>query len=332
MIKIPLDQIISKIKDGAKISEEEINKKIDEKMEQLSGLVSREGAAHIVANELGVKVFEGFSGRLQIKNIMTGMRDVEVVGKVQEIFGVREFKTEKAEGKVASFILGDETGTIRVVLWGNKTDNIEKMKGDMIIKLVSGYVRENNAVKELHLGDRGNLLLEPEGETVGDVKHTLAVRKNISQLTEKDSDVELLGTIVQVSDPRFFEICPECNKRARQHEDSFVCGQHGKIDPAYSYVLNAVLDDGHETIRTVFFRNQADRLLNMSHEDVLKYKTEPERFDDIKNKLLGEQIKVTGRVNKNEMFDRLEFITRLVFTNPDPQEEIKRLEQEAKVK
>ncbi|MFW9876291.1 MAG: DUF2240 family protein, partial [Candidatus Thorarchaeota archaeon] len=81
MIKIPFEDIISKIKEKSNLSEEEINSKIEQKTKQLSGLISKEGAAHIIANELGIKLFEDFSGKLQIKNIVTGMRDVETVGK-----------------------------------------------------------------------------------------------------------------------------------------------------------------------------------------------------------------------------------------------------------
>jgi hypothetical protein len=38
--------------------------------------------------------------------------------------------------------------------------------------------------------------------------------------------------------------------------------------------------------------------------------------------------KIIGRVNKNQMFDRLELVAQLVFPNPDPQEEIDRLEKQ----
>ena len=91
MIKMPLDDIITKIKEKSGISDSEIQEKINQKLEQLSGLISKEGAAHIIANELGVKLFEQTSGRLQIKNIREGMRSVEVVVKVQQVFEVREF-------------------------------------------------------------------------------------------------------------------------------------------------------------------------------------------------------------------------------------------------
>lgn len=326
LIKIPLSDIIEKIKKETNLSDEEINTKLDEKLKELSGLVSKEGAAHIIANELGVKVFDSFSGRLQIKNILTGMRDVETVGKVQQISEVREFQTENRKGKVAWFILGDETGTIRVVLWGSQADNVPNLEKDSIVKIVSGYVKENNNIKEIHLNEKSELIINPEGEKIGEVKQTLPVRKGINDLQENDENVEIFGTIVQVFDPRFFEICPECNKRARQRETSFVCEEHGEIKPNYSYVLNVFLDDGTDNIRAVFFRNQAERLLAINKDDILKYKDEPEKFEEVKTKLLGEQIKIVGRINKNEMFDRLEFIARFVYPNPDPKEEIERLQ------
>ena len=78
MIKIPYEKIIEKIKEQAKISDSEIESKIKEKTDQLAGLISKEGAAHIIANELGVKLFE--EGNLKIKDILPGMRSVETSG------------------------------------------------------------------------------------------------------------------------------------------------------------------------------------------------------------------------------------------------------------
>lgn len=328
MIKIPLPDIINKIKQETKLSEQDINKKIDEKLKQLSGLISKEGAAHIIANELGVKLFDSLTGKLQIKNILAGMRDVETIGRVIETSELREFKTNNREGKVASLVLGDETGTIRVVLWGSQAENITKLEQNAIVKIVSGYVRENQGIKEIHMNERSKLIINPEGETIGEVKQTTnnIIRKQIRELEENDNNIEILGTIVQIFDPRFFEVCPDCNKRARQHEGSFVCEQHGNINPQYSYVFNLFLDDGTENIRAVFFKNQAEHLLEMTPEQILVYRENPEKFEEVKTKLLGNIIKVIGRVTKNKMFDRLEFVTQQAFPKPDPEQELKRLE------
>ncbi len=332
MIEIPLNNIIDKIAEKAKLSKPEIDVKIDQKLKQLSGLISKEGAAHIIANELGIKLFNNVSGKLQIKNILVGMRDVEAVGKVQQIFEAREFVTkDNRQGKVGSFVLADETGGIRVVCWGSQADNIANLKQNSVVKIVSGYVRENSGRKEVHLNDRGKLILNPKDVVVGEVKaYEQANRKEIKELNENDNNVEIVGTVVQVFEPRFFEVCPKCGKRAKQNEGGFVCEAHDKIEPNYSYVTNAVLDDGSGTIRAVFFRNQALRLLSKTEEEMLKYKDNPADFDAVKTEMLGNFVKIIGRTTKNTMFDRLELMANLVYTDVDPKTEMKRLEEAVK--
>lgn len=329
MIKIPLDKIIERIKSEKGVSEAEINSKIEDKLKQLSGLISREGAAHIIANEYGVKLFNEVQGKMKIENILSGMRSVETVGKVQRVFELREFDTGERKGKVANMIIGDETGTIRVVLWNEQADKINDLKENDTIKVVGAYVRENQGRKELHMNNYSKLLVNPEGESVGEVKQFTTTRKDIKGLQENDQNVEVLGTIVQVYDLRFFEICPECSKRARlKDENTFTCEQHGIVTPKYSYVLNFFLDDGTENIRSVCFRNQAERLLGMNSEEMLTLKDDAQKMQEVKDGLLGNIVKLVGRVNKNQMFDRLEFVTQLVFPNPDPEEEVKRLNEE----
>src|SRR3989344_6075555 len=93
---------------------EQIKKKISD----LSDLISREVAAYIVANELGVKILEDFSKKtLKINQLIPGMTSVNIVGKIIQVYSVREFDNGTRQGKIGSLLLGDETGTIRVVMW-----------------------------------------------------------------------------------------------------------------------------------------------------------------------------------------------------------------------
>jgi len=332
MIKIPYEQIIEKIKSEGSLSEEQINEKIDAKMKQLSGLISKEGAAHIVANELGIKLFEATSGKLQIKNILAGLRNVETVGKVMQTYELREFNSNGRSGKVASFMMGDETGKIRAVMWGDQADNINNIKEGNIVKIVGSYVKENNGFNELHLNDRSKLIINPPGETVdvsdNIIEKSVSQRKPINDLKENDNNVEILATIVQAIEPRFFEVCPKCSKRVQAEEGIFNCSEHKQVEPDYSYVLNLVVDDGTETIRTVFFRDAMEKVLNANKQDILQYKDNIESFDQVKNDLLGNIIKINGRVKKNLFFDRIEFIANNVTLNPNPEEEIKKLDEE----
>ena len=333
MISMPLDQAIAKIKEKTELSEEEINNKINAKLDQLSGLVSKEGAAYIIANELGVKLFEQVSGKLQIKNILAGMRDVETVGKVTRKFDIREFNVNGRSGKVCSFVIGDETGTIRIVCWGTKAEETSNLSEGNIVRIKSGYVKENNGMKEVHMNDKSTVSVNPEGVTIGEVVQTVAVkpeatRKNISELQENSSNVELFGTVVQSFEPRFFEVDPSTGRRIKAVDGVFKNQAGEEVQPDFSYVMNVVLDDGTETIRAVFFRDQAQKLVGKTKEEMLTYKSNPQEFETVKNDLLGKQIKITGRANKNQMFDRLEFMTSDVDITPDPKKEIERVEKE----
>jgi len=322
MIKIPLSQIIETIKSKANISEDEIRDRIRQKTEQLSGLISEEGAAHIIANELGIRILEQ-SGKLKIKNVLVGMRSVEVLGKVTKLFEVREFKKDDRTGKVGSFIIGDETGSIRITCWGSQADSIRDISEGDTVKIISGYVKENNNLKEIHLNHNSRLVINPPGETVEIVASKGTERKKIDELKEGDINVEIMGYITQSFDIRFFEVCPQCSKRAKRiDETGFVCERCGKITPAYSYVFNAVVDDGSSTIRTVFFGKRLEQLLGKNPEEIVIFRENLASFDDIKHELLGKPVKIVGNTKKNTLFDRLEFVANEV-VNPNPDDELK---------
>lgn len=326
MLKIPYEKVIEKIKAQTGISDAELETKIKKKIDQLSGLISKDGAAHIVANELGVKVMP--SGLLKVTDIVPGLRSVETQGKVLRKFEVRSFDTGKRKGTVGSFILADETGKIRVTLWHDQTQLLAKLKENDVVKIIDAYVRENQGGLELHLNDRSRCLVNPENVVINSVQDALTTqRKSIADLTDTDMQVEVFGTIVQVFDIRFFEVCPTCNKRLKGREQGFVCDEHNAVSPAYSYVLNAYVDDGSGNMRCIFFRNQVHNLLKMSEQDVLSYRQSLPAFEKIKMDLLGEQIKVIGRCQRNTVFDRLEFVAQQVFRDINPEEELQRLQQ-----
>jgi hypothetical protein len=67
MIRIPFEEIVKRIAEKSGLPQDDILAKIETKCSQLSGLISKDGAAHIVANELGVQLVVA-QGRLKIKD------------------------------------------------------------------------------------------------------------------------------------------------------------------------------------------------------------------------------------------------------------------------
>jgi len=312
MIKLSYDEAVAKIKELSTLSEEEIHSNVNAKLEQFSGLVSKEGAAHILANELGIKLIDTTSAKLKVANILAGMQNVEVLTKVLAAYPARQFNSNGRTGQVGSAILGDETGTIRSVFWNEQANKLAFMNKGDILKLKGVYVKENrNKVLELHFNNRSTMVLNPPGETV-EVKERVIARKRLNEITDNDTLVEVLGTIIEVFDLRFYEICEKCGKRARPEEGNFICTEHGSVTPKYAYVLNVFLDDGTAAVRTVFFRNMAQQFLKKSDDELLAFKDAPEGFEQVKNDALGNFIRVSARVNKNEMFNRIELIANNV--------------------
>ena len=330
MIKVPYEEVVGKIISETDLTKEEVEKKVKEKMDQLSGLISKEGAAHIIANELNVKLFEIKESKLKIKDILPGLRNLEVIGKMLKSYGIREFKVQDRSGKVGSFLIADETGMLRVVMWGSLAEELNNMKEGDIIKINSGYSKDNNGYKEVHLNDKSTVEINPDDIDKLDYENVIQKRetnrKKISDLQENDSNIELFGTLVDLFDIRFFEVCSECNKRVKQDTD-FKCANHPESKFTYSYVLNGFSDDGTDNVRLVLFRDRVNDLLQKSTEEVLKIRNDLENFSEIKTSVLGSQLKVQGRVVKNQMFDRIEFMVNSLDINPDPEEEIKDKEE-----
>lgn len=311
MIRMTYDEIVKKIKEEKNLTDREIQDKVNEKLRKLSNLISKEGAAHILANELGIKLIDFSKKIFKIKDLIVGVRGIDVTGKIIQKFDTRGYKTEKREGRVATLRLGDETGSIRVVIWEDKLINkIEAIEEGSVIKINNITVRDNNGLKEIHLTGYSDIGLSDE--KIENVALTLNFNsKKIKDLTENDF-ASILGTIVQLFEPRFYEACPECNKKLNIEGDKFVCSEHGTVKEKLVPIVNIFLDDGTENIRVVAFRDIASKILNLKEEELLKIRGDPLKFEDIKKEILGRQIKINGKANRNEMFDRLEFTANSV--------------------
>jgi ssDNA-binding replication factor A large subunit len=330
MLKIPIEEIVSKIKEKTGLDDSLISKKIEDKIHELSGLVSREGAAHIVANEFGVKLFKpSESGRLQIKNILPGLRNVSFLGRVLNLFPVRSYKTDKKEGKIGTMMLGDETGKIRVVMWDtNHIQLIEdgKIKQGDILKIKQGYVRESRMVEgiEVHLSGNSSIEINPADADIKKIPEAQAVISTAERVRIADVNEgfhQIRGAIVNIIDANpFYDVCPQCGKRARDN----VCAEHGEVTPKQSLVISAIVDDGSDNMRVVFFGQQASQILGMSAEEAYKeaqehannnYPIEAQRI-----KMLGKEIVVEGKVSKNSFSNELEMVGRKILAPNYPAE------------
>lgn len=290
------EAILEKISESSGIEKEEIRRRIEAKRAKLSGLISKEGAAQIIASELGIS-FD--NEKLKIDELLPGMRKVNVTGKIINLSPVRTFTTKKGvEGKVANFVIADNTSNIKVVLWDtNHIELIEKNEiiNGKVVEINHGSMRGN----EIHLGSFSELKLSDE--VFEDVKTEKIIReKKISDFRVGDSP-SVRAFIVQAFEPRFFNVCPECRKKVVSEGNNFTCGEHSTVIPEKRALINIVLDDGTESIRTVLFHE------NLSDLGITELEN-PERLINQKEDLLGKEMIFSGDIRMNKFFNRPEFI------------------------
>ena len=311
---LSLDEIIKEIVGNSDSSEADVKKMIEEKQDELSGLVSPEGAAYIVAKELGVNLLKETARDLKIKNIVSGMRSVDVNGKIMRDFETRTFTKNGKEGRVKNLIIADDTGSIRISLWDQDIDKYgqEGFKENDSIKITGGFVIEDNRGNlEMRLGKKG--VFEKSDKEVEVKEIDFSERQQIKRIIDfREGDlVTTRAALVQIFPKKpFFEVCPECDGRVEKG-DVWSCKEHGEIkEPKYQMVLSGFIDDGSGNIRAVFFRELAEKVISRSADEVVKAFLQKgnltEFFDDLD--VLGKEFVMTGRVKRNSFTENLEFV------------------------
>ncbi|KXB09646.1 hypothetical protein AKJ35_00045 [candidate division MSBL1 archaeon SCGC-AAA833F18] len=205
------DQIVQEVVDEAGVNREELLEKIKEKQEELGGFITPEGAATIVARSYGVipEREEPEVRKLRIGDLSTGMSNIDIIGRVARIYEVREFeRRDGSKGQVSNLVIQDDTGRIRVALWGKQTSLVtrEELEKGAAIRLRGAYVKKGfSGNPEVNIGQRGKITIDPEDERVEDLPSLPETRVKISELSPDLQDVDLVGRVIAITEPRTFE-------------------------------------------------------------------------------------------------------------------------------
>jgi len=308
---------------------------VDKKYLEMKDLITKEGALYLVAKELGLNLPEG-SSRMSIKSVVSGMRNINVIGRVFRISKINEFtKSSGTAGRVANIFIGDGTGLIRIPLWDEQVKLLEDSTislGD-VIQISNGFARENTFGDiEISLGRFGAIIPVEDYVELPSIENLSKMflnnspeRTNISNIIT-GGNFEIKGTVVQIFKSNFlFEVCPMCGNKVENSR----CIEHGDITPSHALVLSFVLDDSTGDLRCVLFRTVAERVCGMSAEELSVLEPE-KRYQLLNSKLLGGEFVLVGRIKKNKLYDRPEMIVNN-FKDINPLEESKKLVDETEL-
>ena len=283
-------RLVERISGSANVEVEEIERRVEAKKAKLSGLVSREGAAQIVAAELGVNLDQE---KLKISELINGMRRANFVGKIIDVSPVREFSKNGRDGKVVNLKVADETGNVRVVLWDtNHIALIEngKLKKGNFIEASNGNVRDTG---EVHLGSFSDIKISKE-EIENVIEQKMFGDKNLIDI-KPGMSAKIRAFILQTFEPRYFEVCKRTGRKPT--EEDIKKGE----ELEKKALLNIVLDDGTETTRAVLFGEDIKKL-GLNDEEIFDLYA----FEGNKSKILGEEKIFLGNVRMNNYTNSME--------------------------
>ncbi|MFX1337091.1 MAG: DUF2240 family protein [Promethearchaeota archaeon] len=198
---------INKIVEDTGLTRNEIKNMVEEKKNELKGLISEEGALFIIAKELGVDVKDENKDLLKdieinIADITPNMKNITLIGRVKQINKIFSFnKKDGGTGKGGSFILHDNTGEIKIVVWDEHIKILEhpEFERNQLVKILNGYARKGKYEgTEVHIGRLSKIIISPEDV---DYKKYPKIKEefiSIKDLNLSLPSVSIEGKIIQI--------------------------------------------------------------------------------------------------------------------------------------
>jgi replication factor A1 len=237
----------------------------------------------------------------KIKDIKDGMGDLNLTGKVLEVSEVRTFqRKDGSSGRVGNILLGDETGTLRVTLWDEKTDFLKELEYGDTVELINAYARENAFTQkvELQIGNR-SIIRRSEKKVEYEEEFT-----QIADIKADMNNINVSGRVLDISEIRTFEKKDGSTGRV----GNILLGDStGKIrltlwDEKTDFLDEIDFDETIEVLNAYSRENTFSQQIELSlgargiiqrSEKKVEYR---EKFTDIADIIPGESYSVQGKV------------------------------------
>jgi len=276
-----IDDLYQKLLESG-FSEEELERQVQSKAKEFGGFMSKQGILFIIAKENGIylqssdineQLYEEFEEEIDyddftidISEIKEGMSNIVLLGKILQIYETREFaRKDGTPGIVGSFLLGDISQIIKVILWDEKV-KITKNKffrKNELIRIIGGYCRMGrDSNLEIHLGRNGRIILSPENVSNNMEKKLNNLEYDQSQIdtpqnsTSKIKDlIERYNYIKKIQDLIQIEEFKEVNTKTGEK----------------TFLLKLILSDESKEIRVIIWgMNAIECLKILSNGDFIE--------------------------------------------------------------
>lgn len=227
-------------------TKEKILTKLEKEKARMNGLVSDDVLLRVIGAEFGLDfAAETLALTLSSTDLVPGLSGVTFVGRVVAVFSPRSFEGKRS-GEIASVLLADGKGIMRVVFWNDKTDTIKtgKIKTGQIVRFLHAYTKEGFGGKvELHLGEKSEIETNPSDVENKDYPTIEKFATKIGQIStaSRNRRVNLLGSVKEV----------------------FPSSKFVRQDSSSGKVMHFTLADESDEISVVVWNEKVDQLENL---------------------------------------------------------------------
>jgi uncharacterized protein YlaI len=301
---------INKIKEHTNLTDKEIEKQIESKIKEFSGLLSKTGAIYIVAKENGINLIKNSNKELKIESLEPNMNNINIKGKIINISNIRTFKRNGKEGKVVNITIADDTSSLRLSLWNEDVEKINDIKINEFYELKNCYTKKDNlGLSELRLTKKSTIKKteDIDFKVISKQNNNIKKPNKYSFKNIKEGDIiETKITITKIIQRDIlYYLCPTCKKRVENN----TCKTHNKVEPEPLLVLNAIIEDNFNEINAVFFKEQVEKILNKTTNEIEKLIKNNKLTNYINNNILGTEYKLNGLIKKNNFTQNIELLT-----------------------
>jgi replication factor A1 len=186
---------------------------------------------------------------VKISELKEGQREVDLVARVAAVGEVRTF--ERPDGtadKFSSLILLDETGKIKVSLWGEKAELVRNLRRGEVVKLENALIRMDPSGRPyLRVGSGGRILPAPDSPRA-------------SQLPQVDGKLLRLEE-VEAGMP-WVEVAARVRRKFPEREFRRQDGSVGRV-------ASVLLEDGTALVRASFWNGAVEMAGRVKVGDVV---------------------------------------------------------------
>jgi len=239
------DEIVERILSSCPgVSRESVLERLEAERSRAGGLISDEALLRMIAAGFGCENLGGETAAhvLLVRDLIPGLNDISVVGRVVAVFSPRAFNGNR-KGRFASLLIADESGVLRVVLWNDKAGLAESsgVKVGEIVRFRHGYTREDFGGKvEVHIGEKCIVEVNPADVNSKDYPSIGKFTTKIDELSsvQKSNKVNLTGTVKRLGSVSEFE----------------------RSDSSVGKVMRFILSDGSREVAVVVWNEKVDEI------------------------------------------------------------------------